>query len=238
MIHHPMRLDNPGLTPSEEEYLEAIFRCWQKTGERVKVSELSKCLHVKAPSVVQMLRKLKRKNLVDYERSGVELTKKGEEQALRVVRRHELAERLLSDIFGHELPKVHEWACKFEHVLDDELTDKLDEALGKPTTCPHGSPIPTSEGRVPKVRADELTEMPKNGDCVVVAIPEEKGSVERLLSLNILPGTKIKVIEKLPRGALIVRCGDCQVALSRGIASKIFVRGRHRLRRRRGRPQR
>jgi len=235
MVCHPIHVDDPGLTPSEEEYLEAIYMCWQKTGGRVKVSELSKCLHVKAPSVVQMLRKLGKKGLVDYERSGVELTKKGEEQAIRVVRRHELAERLLSDVFGHELPKVHEWACKFEHVLDDELTDKLDEALGKPTTCPHGSPIPTSEGHMSKVKADELTDMPESGECVVVVIPEEKGSVERLLSLNILPGAKIKIIEKLPRGALMVQCGDSQVALSRDIASKILVRGPRRYRYGRGR---
>jgi DtxR family Mn-dependent transcriptional regulator len=238
MACHSIRIDDPVLTPSEEEYLEAIFMCWQKTGRKVKVSELSQCLHVKAPSVVQMLRKLGEKGLVDHERLGVELTKKGKEHAVRVVRRHELAERLLSDVFGHELPKVHERACKFEHVLDDELTDKLDEALGKPTTCPHGSPIPTSEGRIAKVRADRLTDMPENGECVVVTIPEERGSVERLLSLNILPGAKIRVLEKLPRGALMVQCGDSQVALSRDIASKILVRVPRRHRYRRGRPTR
>jgi DtxR family Mn-dependent transcriptional regulator len=218
------------LTPSEEEYLEAIYSCWQKTRGRVKVSELSKNLRVRAPSVVQMLGKLQKKSFVDYDRSGVELTKKGEREAIQVVRRHELAERLLSDVFGHELPKVHERACKFEHVLDEELTDKLDEALGRPTTCPHGSPIPTSNGRMYKVRSDELTDIPESGECVVVTIPEERGSVERLLSLNILPGEKIRIIEKLPRGALMVQCGKTQVALSRDIASKILVRGprRHR----------
>jgi DtxR family Mn-dependent transcriptional regulator len=230
MVCHSFHPRNSGLTPSEEEYLESIYMCWQKTEDRVKVSELSKNLRVKAPSVVQMLRKLMKKDYVDYDRSGVELTKEGEREAIQVVRRHELAERLLSDVFGHELPKVHERACKFEHVLDEELTDKLDEALGRPTTCPHGSPIPTSNGHMSKVRSDELTDIQENGECVVVTIPEEKGSVERLLSLNILPGEKIKIIEKLPRGALMVQCGKTQVALSRDIASKILVRGprRHR----------
>jgi len=236
MACHSFHPDNSGLTPSEEEYLEAIYTCWQKTEGRVKVSELSKNLRVKAPSVVQMLRKLRKKDFVDYDRSGVELTKEGERKAIQVVRRHELAERLLSDVFGHELPKVHERACKFEHVLDEELTDKLDEALGRPTTCPHGSPIPTSNGRMSKVRSDELTDIPESGECVVVTIPEEKGSVERLLSLNILPGEKIKIIEKLPRGALMVQCGKSQVALSRDIASKILVRGPHRYRHRGTKP--
>jgi DtxR family Mn-dependent transcriptional regulator len=236
MACHSFHPRNSGLTPSEEEYLEAIYMCWQKTEGRVKVSELSKNLRVKAPSVVQMLRKLRKKDFVDYDRSGVELTKHGEREAIQVVRRHELAERLLSDVFGHELPKVHERACKFEHVLDEELTDKLDEALGRPTTCPHGSPIPTSNGRMSKVRSDELTDIQESGECVVVTIPEEKGSVERLLSLNILPGEKIKIIEKLPRGALMVQCGKSQVALSRDIASKILVRGPHRHRHRGAKP--
>jgi DtxR family Mn-dependent transcriptional regulator len=236
MVCHSFHPPNSGLTTSEEEYLEAIYTCWQKTGGRVKVSELSKNLRVKAPSVVQMLKKLGKKDFVDYDRSGVELTKDGEREAVQVVRRHELAERLLSDVFGHELPKVHERACKFEHVLDKELTDKLDEALGNPTTCPHGSPIPTSNGRMSKVRSDELTDIQESGECVVVTIPEEKGSVERLLSLNILPGEKIKIIEKLPRGALMVQCGKSQVALSRDIASKIFVKGPRRHRHRRAKP--
>ena len=236
MACHSFHPQNSGLTPSEEEYLEAIYMCWQKTGGRVKVSELSKNLRVKAPSVVQMLRKLRKKNFVDYDRSGAELTKGGEREAIQVVRRHELAERLLSDVFGHELPKVHERACKFEHVLDEELTDKLDEALGRPTTCPHGSPIPTSNGRMSRIKSDELSDVKERGECVVVTIPEEKGSVERLLSMNILPGEKIKIIEKLPRGALMVQCGKSQVALSRDIASKILVRGPYRHRHRRAKP--
>lgn len=213
-----------GLTPSEEEYLEAIYRCQHKTKGKVKISELSKCLHLRAPSVVQMLRKLKKRNLISYERSGVELTEKGKKEALRVIRRHELAERLLTDIFGHELPKVHDWACKFEHVLDDELTNRIEEVLGKPSTCPHGNPIPTPDGRVSKLEGDKLTRVAEGSACEVVSIPQERESVERLLAFNILPGSKLQVIEKLPRGALVVRCGRCQVALSRGMASRILVK--------------
>jgi DtxR family Mn-dependent transcriptional regulator len=215
------------LTPSEEEYLESIFMCEGKTHGRAKVKELADDLDIKAPSVVEMLRKLKRRGLVDYDRSGAKLTKRGREQAIRVVRRHQLAERLLSDVFGHDLPGVHEHACEFEHVLDDELTDKLDDMLGNPSTCPHGDPIPTPYGKPSEVTGKKLIDASGGEECTVTVIPEERGSVERLLSLNILPGAKIKVVDKLPRGAIIMQCGKTQVALSRSIASKIIVRGRH-----------
>ncbi len=232
VICHAPRVSLPGLTPSEEEYLESIYR-----GEDglVKVKELARNLGVKDPSVVEMLKKLKEKGLVTYDRSGVKLTKRGKRGAVRVVRRHELAERLLSDVFKHGLPGVHEHACEFEHILDDELTNKIDDMLGKPVTCPHGEPIPTPEGKTVRPKGKALIDFDEGEKCVVVVIPEERGSVERLLSLNILPGSQGKVVEKLPRGAIMLQCGKTQVALSRDIASKILVRGpwRHRHRGRR-----
>ncbi len=213
------------LTPAEEEYLEMIYRHQEKANGTVKTKDLARSLKIKDPSVVEMLKKLRRKSLIDYERyAGVKLTKKGKMQAIRIVRRHQLAERLLSDVLGHDLLGVHEEACKLEHAFDDELADKINDVLGKPDTCPHGSPIPSAEGLAAKVKAVELTNATENKECTVAAIPEERGSLERLLSFNILPGSKIKVTEKLPRGALMVRCGDTRVALSRNIASKILVK--------------
>ncbi len=234
-VCHAPRPSLPELTPSEEEYLEAIYVGEEKGGGRVKVGELAGSLGVKAPSVVEMLRKLKKRGFVGYDRSGVKLTKRGRELAVQIVRRHQLAERLLSDVFSYGLPKVHDLACKFEHVLDDELTDRLDEMLGKPETCPHGDPIPSPKGGAIEIEGERLSDVGGEEECVVMVIPEDRGAVERLLSLNVLPGAKVKIVEKLPRGAIILQCGRTQVALSRSIASKILV-GRHRRRhRRRGR---
>jgi DtxR family Mn-dependent transcriptional regulator len=221
------------MTPAEEEYLEAIFTCAKGSDQAVKTGELANHLHIKAPSVVQMLEKLKRKRLVDYGRhTGVKLTKKGREFATKIVRRHDLAERLLADVFGQDLPKVHDDACKLEHAIDDELADKIEKTLGKPSTCPHGSPIPTPNGRVSRAECTELVEVGEGKECTVTTIPEDREAVQRLLSLNILPKSKIKVVEKLPRGAILVQCGDTQVALSRSVASQILVRGRRRRARR------
>jgi DtxR family Mn-dependent transcriptional regulator len=234
MIFHSPHTSRREVTPAEEEYLEAMFTRADRGGETVKTSELAKQLRVKAPSVVQMLDKLKRKGLVVYGfRTGVNLTEKGRKLAAKIVRRHKLAERLLVDVFGEELYKVHDDACKLEHAIDDELADKIEKTLGKPSTCPHGRPIPTANGRVPRADSIELLDVGEGKECTITTIPEERGDVERLISLNILPKSKIKVLEKLPRGAVLVQCGDTQVALSRGVASQILVGGRRRRARRR-----
>jgi DtxR family Mn-dependent transcriptional regulator len=168
-------------------------------------------------------------------RTGARLKMKGRELAAKIVRRHKLAERLLVDVFGQGLHKVHDDACKLEHAIDDELADRIEETLGKPSTCPHGSPIPTVNGRLPATPRTELADVDEGQECTIVTIPEERETVQRLLSLNILPTSKVKIVEKLPRGAVLVQCGDTQVALSRGLASQILVRERRRRVRRRRR---
>jgi len=220
------------LTPSEEDYIEAMFRLQEKIGEKIKVKELAKNLGVRDPSVVEMLQKLKKKGIVKYDRYGASLTEAGKKHAARILRRHKLAERLLSDVFKHELPGVHEHACEFEHILDDELTDKIDNMLGNPKTCPHGRSIPTREGRTTSFGGKALTKLREGEECMIKVIPEERGCVERLLSLNILPRERVRILEKLPGGAILLQCGGTQVALSRDIASRILVcKFRHRHRR-------
>ncbi len=222
VICHAPRTNLPQLTPSEEEYLEAIFTLRERK-EAVKVKKLAKDLKVKDPSVVEMLRKLKAQGFVNYDRNGAKLTSKGEKYALKVVRRHDLAERLLTDVFGYPLPKVHEMACKFEHVLDDELTENIEKMLGNPKTCPHGSPIPKTAGTAQKTLQSPLTETEKGERCLILKIPEEREAVQRLLALNVTPGVEVKIIEKLPRGAIVLLCGNTKVALSHEIASQIKV---------------
>ena len=189
MICHTPDTGRREVTPAEEEYLEAVFTRAEGGGEPVKTSGLAKQLRVKAPSVVQMLEKLKRKGLVIYERhTGAKLTEKGHELAAKIVRRHKLAERLLVDVFGQDLYKVHDDACKLEHVIDDELAEKIEKKLGKPSTCPHGNPIPTSKGNLPRNDRIELVDIGEGQECTITTIPEEREVVQRLLSLNMLAG--------------------------------------------------
>jgi DtxR family Mn-dependent transcriptional regulator len=209
------------LTPAEEEYLEALYST--KRSKKVKITSLAGALGIKPPSVVQMVHRLTRLGLAKHDREGVELTPRGRAHALKVVRRHQLAERLLSDVLDYNLSKVHETACKLEHVLDDELMKRLEKLLGTPAVCPHGEPIPNPEGKEPRVLVGALVEIGEGEEAVVARIPEDRGTVERLLSLNLIPGSKVRLLKKLHGGAVLVQIGRTSLALSRSIAKRIHV---------------
>lgn len=209
------------LSHSEEEYLEAIYRETRR-GSDAKISKLASSLKVKPPSVVQMIDRLSRRGLASRTKEGVRLTKEGEASAAKIVRRHRLAERLLSDILGCNLPSVHDKACEFEHVIDDELAEKLEEILRTPS-CPHGAPIPDREGRVPDMGTILLSEIDEGKKAIVVRIPEERVAVQRLLSLGILPGAEVEVQRKSPGGSVIIKVGKTNVALSGDLSRNIEV---------------
>lgn len=219
MICHPRTLSKP--TPSEEEYLKALYLL-EEVGKKVRVKDLANYLQIKASSIVEMLERLAKQKFVKYDRLGMKLTPKGQNQAIGVIRRHQLAERLLSDVLHYRLSKVHDIAGELEHVFNNELAEKIDQVLGKPKTCPHGELIP-GHGKTLKSGGKPLTELKKNEEGLVIRIPEERGLVERLLSLNILPGTKLKLVEKLPWGTIIVKCGKTQIVLGKSITSQILV---------------
>ena len=123
---------------SVEEYLEAIYRIGGKTGT-VNTCELAEMLNVAPPSVTTMLGRLSRDGLVQHIRyKGIKLTEHGLEMASSMIRRHRLSERLLTDMLGMPWHKVHEAACKLEHVITGEIEEHAFEALGEPERCPHG----------------------------------------------------------------------------------------------------
>lgn len=212
-----------GLTESEEEYLEAIYRL-KGYDRQVKVSELAKNLDVTEPSVVEMLKKLENKGFLDYERyAGVKLTEKGVEEGMRVIRRHRLAERLLCDVLDRDISQVHEEACRLEHSVANETADEIARVLDGPTTCPHGNPIPDGEP-VMDEDAIKLTEGEEGEEYIVLSIPEEREDIQRLLPLAILPGSEIELAEKPSLSALMIKRGEDRLALGRDIASKIMVK--------------
>ncbi len=222
------------LSESEEEYLEALYKM-NGGGSQVRVGELAKKLQVKEPSVVEMLKKLEKKDLVDYERySGAKLTEEGRKEGMSVTRKHRLAERLLSDVLDLELPDIHDEACKLEHSLGNDTADRIAKVLENPETCPHGYPIP-EEAKEEDENLIKLTEGEEGEEYKVVTIPEKREDIQRLIPLAILPGSKIELIDKPSFSALMVKRGGDKLALSRDLASKIMVKPHGRRKRRRHR---
>jgi len=127
-----------------EDYLRAIYKL-EETHGIARTSMIAQELGVKPATVTKMLEKLARLGLVTWEPyRGVKLTEIGREIAKRIVRRHRIAECFFYHMLGFDPVKSHIYAHLVEH-LPDEVFDRLYELLGRPSRCPHGSPIPSIE---------------------------------------------------------------------------------------------
>src|SRR5206468_1357483 len=125
------------------EYLEAIHEL-EEEGVQVIQARLAERLGHAPPSVSEMIGRLKADGYVEVRDRALVLTPEGRRRAESVVRKHRLAERLLTDIIGLEWHKAHVEACRWEHVISDEVEERLVALLENPLTCPHGNPIPGS----------------------------------------------------------------------------------------------
>lgn len=182
------------ISDKAEEYLEAIYRLEKETGS-AKTMELVKKLKVVPGSVTNTIENLEKRGLVIHEPyRGVKLTEKGRSIAINVLRRHRLAERLLTDFLLLDWSEVHNAACKLEHALSPKILNPLENALGNPKTCPHGNPIPTKKGKLVEIETKPLTDLNSGEGGVIVRIANEKPDTLKILGrLDLLPESNVKV---------------------------------------------
>jgi len=220
-----MNAEETAVTHQAEEYLEAIYRLEQKGGS-ARTMELARNLNVVPGSVTNTIENLKRKGLVIHKPyKGVKLTENGRKIASSVLRRHRLAERLLTDILHLDWSQVHHLACKLEHALSPEILKPLEKALGHPKKCPHGNPIPTSCGGIFEEETMALSELGANVSGVIVKITEEKTeTLQQLTRLNLTPGKWVQVENIVTGGflAIIVEGESCTI--DHDLASIIYVK--------------
>lgn len=211
-------------SPKTEEYLEAIHKISQADGP-VRVHKLAECLKVSPSAVTDMLRKMVRDGYVERTSDGILLTQKGEKAAIGLVRQHRLWERFLTDILGISWDKVHDEACKLEHISSEEVQEGLERLLSNPETCPHGHPIPDKDGVYAKQNTRPLADLGCGSEALIVKVSEEEPKMlQYLATLGLIPKVHISVEEVAPfRGPLLIRVGNAKYALGREIASRIQV---------------
>ena len=216
-----------GFHPPLEEYLEAIHELEEEGTEPIQ-ARLAERLGHSAPSVSEMIRRLRTDGWIEPAGKAVRLTKKGRVRAESVVRKHRLAERLLTDVIGLEWHKAHIEACRWEHVISDEVEERLVELLEHPTTCPHGNPIPgMGDARTGLVALADVAA----GDRVRLERVTEQVEIdtESLTYLSVhgfRPGVDALVRTKAPDGTLTLELdieGDATIALGPALASQLFV---------------
>jgi len=221
----------PPLTKSEREALKAIYRLTNRlpgdaTDEGAHTGALADALGLSPGTVTATVKRLADRGFADHRPyRGVELTREGRRVAVGCIRRHRIVERFLSDMLGYAWNEADRLAGSIEHDLPQEVEDRLFVALHRPSTCPHGFPIPEPE-------VADIPEMPplyslEPGDEAVVAVPgsTDLDVVEFLDTLGLRPGVSVKVLEKHPfDGPLVLRVGEHDRTISERVAQQIFVR--------------
>ena len=211
--------------PAFEEYCEAIFELHEDAVDVIQ-ARIADRLEVSRPAVSEMIRRLESEGLVAVD-GTIRLTASGNRLAERVVRRHRLAERFLTDILDLSWADAHVEAGKWEHVISEPVERAMTRVLGDPTTCPHGNPIPGTDYTEPITVT--LDQVGPGEPFTVSRIPEEleftPGLLDFLESSDVLPGRSGTVTAVSPDGTLTVEIEGRHVGLGSFASARILVLG-------------
>jgi DtxR family Mn-dependent transcriptional regulator len=216
------------LHDTTEQYLLTVLELEEESIPPLR-ARLVERLGLSAPTVSETVARLEGDGFVHVADDRViELTAPGRELAVSVARKHRLAERLLHDVIGLPWEQIHQEACKWEHVISDEVEQRLVELLGDPGVCPHGNAIPGSSN--PPEREDEVTlDEVEDGSVRVTRISEELQTdvdlMRQLANAGLKPGGIGKVTTADGKGVRVVGtdgAGD-EVELSSEVARLVFV---------------
>ena len=213
-----------------ENYLKAIFKAQAAQGEEkrlVSMGQLASSLEVVPGTATTMVKALAESGLVHYEPyAGVHLTDAGNRLAALVLRRHRLMELFLVKVVGMSWAEVHDEAERLEHAASDQLIDRIDAMLGRPSTDPHGDPIPDSEGTVVTHEYQTLLSCPVNTPVVLTRVTDQDAEFLRFLEgSDLTPGQSIRVETRdTAADHVVVRGkGDRQIMIGMRAAAKLQV---------------
>jgi DtxR family Mn-dependent transcriptional regulator len=221
---------NASLRPPSEvvaHYLEAIYYMWSE-GEPLRSARLADWLGVSRPTVTVAVRRMAGYGMVRMnKRKEIELTASGRRAAEAIVRRHRIMERWLTDGLGLDWVTADEEAARLEHAVSEVVERRLYEVLGRPTTCPHGNPIPGYSKALPReVRLASLESGSRASVSRVSEVAEREAPtlLTYLHERGLTPGRDIAVTEVDSVARTIrVRAGKRSVTLSHDTAAKLWV---------------
>lgn len=212
---------------SVEDYLKAIYKLESNLdGKGVPTSRLAKEMNVSNASVTNMVKRLSGLGMVTYESYyGSRLTGAGRKIALEMIRHHRLLELYLAEMLGYSWDQVHDEAEKLEHHISEQFEDKISELLNDPKFDPHGDPIPTKDGLMPKLGLKALSSVDENRPYVVKRVKNQTPDLLRYLDdYGLTPGAVVTIIKKEPfDGPLELDVDGKKITLGYKIAMDILV---------------
>ncbi len=227
MRARPQTDGSKATTSVVEDYLQ-VLHYLTRDGCPVIAARLAERMNVTPPTVTATLQRMERDGLIEHgQRKEILFTEQGRQVAENIVRRHALAERLLTDLLKMPWHESHEEAHGVEHVMTPNIEARLLQALGNPTTCPHGNPIPGLGTLAP----DEFPlDQAQTGDQLIIQRITEEAEVDLQLMKylqehGVEPGARMKVIEATSSVALMVLEGPRgPVPLGFPVAAKLRAR--------------
>lgn len=217
------------ITPAIEDYLRTIYAL-EEDYQPVIAARVAEEVGVRPPTMVTMLRRLEREGYLKVlRRKEIHLTAEGKQVAERILRRHFLLERFLTDLLGLDWVKAHQEAHRLEHAVSQDVEDGLSKLLGHPTTCPHGNPIPGRDlPRLEKIHGTPLNRITAGSEVELDYITEGGERDARLLGFlqdhRLVPGTRVRVLEVAPSlGMMSLKVGQDEFSLGIEAAKKIRV---------------
>lgn len=211
---------------SVEMYLKSIYELADESG-LVPISALAQRLAISIVSATEMIHRLGKRELVEHTPyKGVALTVEGRLRAVRVIRRHRLWECFLVEHLGLPWERAHDHACQLEHATCNEVAESLAAFLHEPSICPHGNPLPDTDGHTSTPADLRLCDWAPGASGEITRIyPESALLLDYLAAHAIRPGVAITFDEVTPfNGPLLVTVSGHTLALEREVAASIYVR--------------
>lgn len=210
------------------EYLAEAYRIayYQNDEPFISTSALAEVLHVSAPAVTRMVQRLRDAGYLEHEPyRGIQLTELGEREALANIRSHRLVERFLVDVMGFGWHEVHDAADELGAVVSDKLVRRMAEMAGHPRRCPHGEPIPTEDGYMPRIVDYRLYEVEPHSDYVVSRVnTHDEDKLRYFDTLGLKPGATLHFAHRAPfNGPLQIQLSDETVHLGHELAGVVRV---------------
>lgn len=215
------------MTHSEENYIKGIYHLSQGGKKAISTNSLAAQMETKPSSVTDMVKRLADKKLVHYKKyQGVMPTEKGNEMALKVIRKHRLWEAFLVEKLDFNWDEVHQVAEQLEHIESEKLIDRLDALLGYPDFDPHGDPIPDKNGVFKSHEKKLLSNMPVMGEGVCVGVKDSSSPFLKFLDKHhIALGEAIKILDKEEFDhSMQIQVGGQTLQISHQIAANLYIK--------------
>lgn len=185
-----------------QEYLAEAYRIayYQQDNPFISTSALAETMGVSAPAVTRMVQRLKEAGYLEHEPyRGIQLTPAGEREALGNIRRHRLVECFLVNVMGFGWHEVHEEADALGDTVTNSIIDRMEIMAGYPRRCPHGEPIPSADGNMPRVVDVPLSESSQGAEWVISRVHTHDGDkLAYLGELGLKPGAHITLVHRAP----------------------------------------